>query len=196
VIQDSSASRHNFLLAKTPYGNGVEGIRDWADALEKGAPINQRQTFVNSNGSFGVIMADVLCSDTGCGSGGSWLNVEGRYLGLKFRIKGKTHDGWARLNVHVDRVEARITTTVTGYAYETIPGKAIIAGATKGPDSGEPTASLTMPTPEPVTLGALAMGAPGLTILETQGGRGRCTRRRVTSPKPIVGETSITLIDL
>src|SRR5580692_1045954 len=162
VIQDSSASRQNFLLAKTPYGNGVEGIRDWADALEKGAPINRRQTFMNSDGSFGVIMADVFCQ-TGCGSGGSWLNVKGRYLGLKFRIKGKTHYGWARLNVHVDRVETRITATVTGYAYETIPGKAIIAGATKGPDEAEPTA-LNTPTREPATLGMLALGAPGLSI--------------------------------
>lgn len=167
VIQDSSASRHNFLLAKTPYGDGVEGIRDWADALEKGAPINGRQTFMNSAGSHGVIMADVFCTDTGCGSGGSWLNVEERYLGLKFRIKGKTHYGWARLNVHVDRVEARITATVTGYAYETITGKEIIAGRTKGPDDTsieESDATVIMPTTEPATLGALAIGAPGLTI--------------------------------
>src|SRR5580693_5813065 len=40
----------------------------------------------------------------------------------------------------------RITATLTGYAYETIPGKAIIAGATKGPDDGEPSASFTTPT--------------------------------------------------
>jgi hypothetical protein len=166
VIQDSSASRQNFLLAKTPYGNGVEGIRDWADALEKGAPINRRQTFMSSNGLLRVIMADAVCTDTGCGSGGSWLNVNGRYLGLKFRIKGKIHYGWARLNVHVDRVEARITATVTGYAYETIPGKPIVAGQTKGPDDAraEESSATPMPTRKPATLGALAMGAPGLSI--------------------------------
>ena len=71
------------------------------------------------------------------------------------------------MNVHVDRVEARITATVTGYAYETITGKEIIAGRTKGPDDTsieESDATVIMPTTEPATLGALAIGAPGLTI--------------------------------
>ena len=58
----------------------------------------------------------------------------------------------------------RFSATLTGYAYETIPGKAIIAGATKGPDDAEPTASLKAPTPAPATLGMLALGAPGLSI--------------------------------
>jgi hypothetical protein len=44
------------------------------------------------------------------------------------------------------------------------PRQAIIAGATSGPDDSEPAASLNMPPPEPVTLGPLAMGAPGLSI--------------------------------
>jgi hypothetical protein len=92
---------------------------------------------------------------------GKWMNATG-YLGLKFVIKGKTHFGWARLAVSAQRWH--VTATLTGYAYETIPGKAIIAGATKGPDDGEPTASFTMPTPEPATLGVLAMGSPGLSI--------------------------------
>ena len=29
----------------------------------------------------------------------------------------------------------KITATLTGYAYETVPNKAIIAGKTKGPDA-------------------------------------------------------------
>jgi hypothetical protein len=58
----------------------------------------------------------------------------------------------------------RLKAVLLGYAYETIASKAIIAGATSGPDDGEPTASFTMPTPEPATLGALAMRAPGLSI--------------------------------
>jgi hypothetical protein len=36
----------------------------------------------------------------------------------------------------------------TGYAYETIPGKAIVAGKTKGPDAEK----------QPATLGRLALG--------------------------------------
>jgi hypothetical protein len=95
---------------------------------------------------------------------GRWVNVSDRYLGLKFKINGKFHYGWARLNVKVLRGQFKITATLTGFAYETIPGKAIIAGATKGPDDAEPAASLHSPTPEPAALGMLAVGAPGLSI--------------------------------
>jgi hypothetical protein len=81
---------------------------------------------------------------------------------LQFLIEGKVHFGWARLNVSCRGTD--VFAILTGYAYETIPGKAIIAGATKGPDDSEPTASLNPPIPVPTTLGALAMGAPGLSI--------------------------------
>jgi hypothetical protein len=59
---------------------------------------------------------------------------------------------------------------LTGYAYETSPGKGIVAGQTKGMDDSnieQPDAVLTTPipdSPQPATLGALAMGAPGLPI--------------------------------
>ena len=84
---------------------------------------------------------------------------------MKFKIKGQTHYGWARLSVEY-QPPSQITATLTGYAYETIPGKAIIAGATKGPDDGaQPVpATHTSSTPEPATLGMLALGAPGLSI--------------------------------
>ncbi len=45
---------------------------------------------------------------------------------------------------------------MTGYAYETIPGKSIIAGATKQPEDG--------PSSEPTTLGVWALGVSGLAI--------------------------------
>jgi len=97
---------------------------------------------------------------------GKWTNVQKRYLGLKFAIHGKTHFGWARLNVHCDLY--KIYAVLTGYAYETIPNKSITTGKTKGPaDDFGPGASLTSPipdTPQAASLGALAMGAPGLSI--------------------------------
>jgi hypothetical protein len=94
---------------------------------------------------------------------GPWLNVRQAYLGIRFLIKGNVHYGWARVKVVQDS-KHKFVAIVTGYAYETIPGKPIIAGATKGPDDAEPTAALSSHTPEPVTLGALALGAPGLSI--------------------------------
>ncbi len=95
-----------------------------------------------------------------CGTGhavvrytrGPWLNVSHRYLGLKFIIKGKVHYGWARLNVQSG------VATLTGYSYETIPNKPIIAGKPKGPD---------VITLEPASLGHLARGASGLSAWRT-----------------------------
>jgi hypothetical protein len=62
-----------------------------------------------------------------------------------------------------------ITATITGYAYETIPNKAILAGQTKGTDEENSLVqpnpiSRTAPARAPASLGALALGAPGLSI--------------------------------
>jgi hypothetical protein len=69
-------------------------------------------------------------NSSGAVSGGPWKNVKSRFLGLKFVIKGKTHYGWARLNVSI--VNENVETILTGYAYETVPNTAIITGKTKG----------------------------------------------------------------
>ena len=132
-------------------------VRLCAAALPKGTKIGSKGSF-RPDYPAGEVMA---ASDIHGYRTGAWFNVT-RYLGLKFVIKGKTHFGWARLAVSVQHFT--FTATLTGYAYETIPGKAIIAGATKGPDDAEPTAALSSRTPEPVTLGVLALGTPGLSI--------------------------------
>jgi hypothetical protein len=130
-----------------------------AAALPKGRKVGPRGLFQQDPKS-GLFMVALPHE----GTWGPWLNVKQAYLGLKFVINGTTHFGWARLKLSVERTSKTIKATLTGYAYETIPNKAIITGATKGPDDSEPTASLNPPTPEPATLGALAMGAPGLPI--------------------------------
>jgi len=100
---------------------------------------------------------------------GNWVDVKDRYLALKFQIRGKTHYGWARLSVNVTKFpENRIKAILTGYAYETIPDKAIVAGQTKGPDDeavGEAApVAVRAALSQPITLGALALGSPGLSI--------------------------------
>jgi hypothetical protein len=86
---------------------------------------------------------------------GEWANslkgLRNRYVGLEFYIKGKIHYGWARVSVS----KFRFVGTLTGYAYETVPYKPIIAGKTKGPD--------VLPV-QPGSLGALAGGASQLQI--------------------------------
>jgi hypothetical protein len=111
--------------------------------------------------------------DTGSGYKCPWLSQKVKtqaYLGLKFSLKGKVHYGWARLgNIH--SFIGKASATLTGYAYETIPGKSIKAGQTKEADDPtndfSPGASLTSPfpdTPQPASLGMLARGAQGVPL--------------------------------
>jgi hypothetical protein len=130
-----------------------------AAPLPKGKRIGPKGEFKHSRYAYANMA--YAGKATTCGPWARQSNLQA-YLGLKFTINGKIHFGWAR--VKVDTLQAPFSVTLTGYAYETIPGKAIIAGATKGPDDAEPTAALSSQTPEPTTLGALALGAPGLSI--------------------------------
>ena len=99
---------------------------------------------------------------------GQWADggkgLKDRYLGLKFFINGKVHFGWARVTVTTSG--KTFIATLTGYAYETIPNKSIIAGKTKGPDeaAAEQISRASTPTPQAPTLGLLALGSPGLSI--------------------------------
>lgn len=130
-------------------------------ALKAGVLIGKGQTFSHNV----YCMAQYIGADGG--SLGSWAGgVKNRFLGLQFTIKGRKHFGWARLSVS----RAPYTVMLTGYAYETIPNKPIIAGKTKGSDEIDNSVehlnpgALTVPPSGPVMLGLLALGSPGLSI--------------------------------
>jgi hypothetical protein len=101
----------------------------------------------------------------GSSYGGKWAKAKHGYLGLRFLIKGKIHYGWARIS----KLNAF---RLTGYAYETIPNKPIIAGATKdAADENQPAGvSFKTNAPEPAALGMLALGAPGLSMWRREDG--------------------------
>jgi hypothetical protein len=153
------------LILNPAKGNGGIGHRfrsaffAVASALERGARIGPDAKF--PEGVEDMAVGYNACSHAWCTLWGSWINAQRRFLGLRFKIKGQTHYGWARLNVEV--TQYHIAAVLTGYAFETAPNKSIVAGATKGPDDAEPTASSTN-TPRPATLGTLALGSPGLSI--------------------------------
>jgi hypothetical protein len=134
-------------------GNAVEGINGPLGPPQRCQPNDPMIAYALSRGSrvgpkapfCGGMMANVSSLATY----GKWWNVNNRYLGLKFQIKGKTHYGWARLSVKGSG--SKITAILTGYAYETTPNKPIIAGKTKGNDESQGA-----------SLGALAAGANGL----------------------------------
>jgi hypothetical protein len=85
---------------------------------------------------------------------GPWLGEQDHYLGLEFLIKGQKHFGWARISVQPVECFPCIG-RIFGYAYETIPNKAIIAG-----DQGQSAEA----SAEPTLLGALALGSSGLDL--------------------------------
>lgn len=125
------------------YSTGPRGLV--AAKLHKGTKIGFDGMFKSAIGSGLVIAADNVHYE----SYGRWKDLNGKsaYLGLRFVIKGKTHFGWARLKVKVDPRAFEVFGALTGYAYETIPNKPILAGATKGQSKVNPS-----------TLGALATG--------------------------------------
>ena len=137
-------------------GNGAQGSPP--EALSRGSRIGHGQHFFGGDGR----MAFKDCPNH---FSGNWLRATNRYLGLKFSIGRKTHYGWARLSVQEGRFSFIVT--LTGYAYETTPGKAINAGQTKeaADDSTNEAgrgASVTKPIldiPQPASPGILALGA-------------------------------------
>jgi hypothetical protein len=140
----------------------IEKNRTFAADLPAGATIQRGNLFPGVRAKLGELKCATTCTQRWYGL---WVNggkgVKNRYLGIRFVINGRFHYGWARMTVTT--TSRSFTATLTGYAYETIPRKGIVAGATKGPDNVEPTA-FSQPAPKPAKLGALALGAPGLAI--------------------------------
>jgi hypothetical protein len=143
----TSTFRSN-LSIRPAAGNGGEGWtgdRPYASALKLGAAIGPADYFP------GKQMASVNVGPAEVYYVGSWVNVKNRYVGLRFKIKGKIHYGWARLSVQVEN--HRVVGTLTGYAYETVAGKPIKAGQIKDEDDA---------LIQPASLGHLARGASAL----------------------------------
>jgi len=124
----------------------------FASALRMGFKVRPSKAYFRTGTSSYWLM--FAAGGTGSGSSfsyGQWLYTENRYLGLKFTIDGQVHYGWARLSVYP--LSGLGGVTLTGYAYETIPNKPIIAGKINGPDV------VVLP---PASLGHLAQGASAI----------------------------------
>jgi hypothetical protein len=67
---------------------------------------------------------------------GNWFNIPDRYLGLELRTPGgvmETHYGWAKVSAtaYIDQQgNLQSSTFLSGFAYETVVGKSIVAGQT------------------------------------------------------------------
>jgi hypothetical protein len=147
--------------------NGAEGAASSRGFLAANLPpgVNIPTGQFARRARLGFFCAGFLSCSRTSSKRGHWFNVANRYLGLKFAIDGQTHYGWARLSVRFK--DYRLVAMLTGYAYETIPDKPIIAGQEKGNEKGNDDAAfapLTMPTPAQPSLAMLPLGTPGLAI--------------------------------
>jgi hypothetical protein len=151
----SSVLAYPFKLGQ----NRVFGRGSLASCLHKGARVGPGGRFSPGD----RLMAQMHWFDGSHSVKGQWANggkgVASRYLGFRFKIGKGTHYGWARLNVVISDSYPGITATLTGYAYETVPNKPIIAGNTRGSEIAVAAASGPAPS---ATLGRLAAGYPAL----------------------------------
>jgi hypothetical protein len=137
-------------------GNAVIGVAGGAADLPWGARIGPTGAFDSATQ---LMASRQRCQSSYCYAG-PWVETQNRFLGIKFSINGQTHYGWARLSV------GRLPATLTGYAYETIPNKPIIAGRTSVPVevSGVNPVDAFAPAYARASLALLARGAESLSI--------------------------------
>jgi len=162
ATQPPECSQHAFAdLSIHPAGT---------NAVVAGNPINSRVwdsalpmgKIVGSQAKFSKYGSMEFCATNNGRSTyitGPWANVKNLFVGLQFSIDGQTHYGWARLSVTVKNIPRQVCATaavLTGYAYETEPGKPILTGKTSGKDEVSGTA------PAGATLGILATGSARL----------------------------------
>jgi hypothetical protein len=146
-------------------GPGSRGGGPYASALVRGAKIGPLAHFSSTADHF-----DTIERSQGAGNSqtyhrrlyGKWGDdPANRFLGVRFKIGGATHYGWVRLTVLTDN--RTITATITGYAYETVPNKPILAGTAGRASAAAANAEDTQPTGG-TGLGMLALGADGLAL--------------------------------
>ncbi|WP_428386138.1 PEP-CTERM sorting domain-containing protein [Mucisphaera sp.] len=106
---------------------------NYASALSAGDVIDAAAT---AGGSFAVSLAYANNPDS------QFDNAVGAFIGLEFPINAVSHFGWIRVTID----NAAGTFVINDWAYESVPGVGIEAGA----------------IPEPGALGLLAAGALGL----------------------------------
>jgi hypothetical protein len=99
---------------------------------------------------------------------GPWYQtggVSGSYVGFQFVIDGQIHYGWARIKLEVTGRNFQVAAYLTGYAYETIANKPIVAGKTSGAVQGakEPETSASAARSS-ATLGMLSAGSSALPL--------------------------------
>lgn len=147
---------------------GADGYYARALALPRGAQIGGAISFFNNY----TDLVEATESGPPRYSRGYWGgNPKNRYLGVKFQLNGQTHYGWIRLTVtsNLKLNKPTLEATITGYAYETVANKPILAGTAKAAAAAAKPAS-ELGTPQNIqqkrgpSLGMLATGSEALPL--------------------------------
>lgn len=119
-------------LSITPgRGNAVVvNANEFVMALPGGARIDSNRSFSADS----ALLTGLAWGRCGSGISGEWLNLPNRYVGLQLRLHGANdvHYGWAKLSdaAYIDQQGHLHTSTfLQGFAYQTLPGVPIMAGA-------------------------------------------------------------------
>ncbi|MCC6676305.1 MAG: hypothetical protein IT436_04100 [Phycisphaerales bacterium] len=113
---------------------GGFGVSVRYEAAEEFIPL-QAGTLISASDYFAGELQHRFAVDTGLGSWGRWVyGAPHAFFGIRFDIIGQTHLGWARaqINFHSEPVP-RYSVTVFDYAYESVPGAPVVAGAIPAP---------------------------------------------------------------
>ena len=136
-------------------------------ALSAGAAIGPSANFAKANSS-GLLFTYGPGPNSTVGGGGTYNKHRGNfkfgetnYFGYRFRLGGRFHYGWVRIEVTFLKGSKGTTTDVLGYGYETDPDTSIAAG-----NCGSEAESASESTP---SLGQLAFGSNGLSMWRVNG---------------------------
>ena len=140
-----------------PVETKFEGKQYGTTLLAAGQRIGASGNF-ESDAKFHYLKAEsVFSSHSGFGQFGNG------FFGFKFSIDGQTHYGWGRITNSY--VNDGYVYTLTGFAYETIPNRRILAGQEQG-SYAEPGSEGDSSSAQAgrSTLGSLALGAATVSI--------------------------------
>jgi len=164
------------LWARGLSGNQVKCLYSFClSTFLNAAALRQGVDIGPENRPYGWAAGAIMAQEEGRNSGtyvvGVWRHISDHYLGLKFKINGETHFGWARMSVSfhggTDQQQRMFHATLTGYAYETVPNKAVEAGQESDHDAASAAQPNAKPSFTPAvrnmpTLGLLALGSNAL----------------------------------
>ena len=129
--------QNEFLVDYFSTSNGDNSY--WPKALGLNTQINNLQdTWINTSSgmAMNIIFEFYYTTQTITETfqAGHWQDAKNKFLGLKLKLNGNTHYGWARLDVDSAGTEF----TIKDYAFNSRPNSQILAGE-KGSNSIKPT---------------------------------------------------------